>query len=128
MSNDYPSLLKPRELNEGMLRGLDYFLAEAGKRGIKVPSWGARWPPFLPVCAPRPCAQLAGSAARRDACRRCCRSIRGAAAAHAAVECSVLLGCRSSCPSPPTGHLQEGWTPLPISPVREEGGGVLLEL
>jgi hypothetical protein len=36
VSPTYPSLLAPGELSQGMLRGLDYWLAEAGKRGIKV--------------------------------------------------------------------------------------------
>jgi hypothetical protein len=40
VSNTYPSLLGPGDLNEGMLRGLDYFLAEAGRRGIKARSPG----------------------------------------------------------------------------------------
>lgn len=38
VSPSYPVHLSSsgKEYNEGMLRGLDYFLSEAGKRGIKV--------------------------------------------------------------------------------------------
>lgn len=43
VSAEYASMLAPGEYSEGMLRGLDYFLAEAGKRGIKVgPGWEGR--------------------------------------------------------------------------------------
>jgi hypothetical protein len=36
VSADYPVLLAPGQYNEGLMRGLDYFLSEAGKRGLKV--------------------------------------------------------------------------------------------
>ena len=37
VSDSYPVMLQgPGDLSEGMLRGLDYFLAEAGARGLKV--------------------------------------------------------------------------------------------
>lgn len=36
VSTDYPVLLGPGSYNEGMLRGLDYALDEARKRGLKV--------------------------------------------------------------------------------------------
>lgn len=53
VSPSYPVQLSSsgKEYNEGMLRGLDYFLSEAGKRGIKVGQPhkahlpGRGWPP-----------------------------------------------------------------------------------
>ena len=36
MSPQYPVMLALGQYNEGMLRGLDYFVAQAGQRGIKV--------------------------------------------------------------------------------------------
>lgn len=56
VSPSYPSLLGPGQYNEGLLRGLDYFLAEAGKRGIKVgsaPALLVPWPPSA-ACTPPP--------------------------------------------------------------------------
>eukprot|EP00887_Chlorella_sp_A99_P006508 scaffold3.g6508.t1 len=35
-AQDYPSMLAPGQLNEGLMRGLDYALDEARKRGIKA--------------------------------------------------------------------------------------------
>lgn len=37
VTGQYATMPKPGEYDEGLLRGLDYALAEAGKRGIKVP-------------------------------------------------------------------------------------------
>lgn len=45
-SPQYPSLLKPGEYNEGMLRGLDFLLDEARKRGLKlILSFTSNWTP-----------------------------------------------------------------------------------
>ena len=51
-------MLAPGQYSEGMLRGLDYFVAQAGQRGIKV-GWVAAMqclPGCLPECARRPSA------------------------------------------------------------------------
>lgn len=75
MSPEYPVLLRPGEYNEGVLRGLDYLLSEAGRRGLKVGCW------LLPG---------AGAAAGR-----------GAASGPGQVESCARPSWRCSCPSCP---------------------------
>ena len=104
VSPSYPSMLDGKgSHSEGMLRGLDYLLAEAGARGLKV---GGQ---LSGAGAALGAVYLQGSGLGTPAAK----VHLGLQLSHPSRPAAAATLPRSCCPSPAIGRRLAGWTSLP---------------